>query len=175
MSLVYLAVVAALAAIQTPAEKPTKKVIEVRIVVAPLDSLKAQCAAGKFAAIDVLVDAAQGKDEPYHCPPKKKQLIIHKEAHKPDDETLVRVSYERQESVRWISDTAFIVSSITPRDPKPKEGTPQTPFGKLDLTIKPTKSIESGPITNKAAVGYQYKVVFTIGTRRIDPDVWCDP
>ncbi len=80
-----------------------------------------------------------------------------------------------QDSVRWSSDVEFSIASIAPHDDKPSDTTPKTPFANLGLPSKPSKSITSGPISSKAAVGHQYKIVLSIGTRTIDPDVWCNP
>ncbi len=68
MTLVYLTLVAAIAAIQTTGQKPLKPtVVDVRIVVAPRTSLEEQCKAGKYAPVDVLVDDDLTVNEPYHC------------------------------------------------------------------------------------------------------------
>ena len=175
MTILLLAVVAVLAASQTPKQQPSPPtVVKVRIVVDSLNSLTDQCAQKKFLPTDVLVNKDEKQNEPYHCSAAGK-LLGHKVAHGEAKETLVRLSVARQDSVEWSSTVPFSVESITPRDPKPPDGVPQNPFGRLALKGTPNKVINSGPITSKAAVGYQYKIVFRMGNRSIDPDVWCDP
>ena len=173
MPLVYLAVVAALGAIQQPLQKPKPTVVDVRIVVASRASLEEQCKAGKFAAYDILVDANPKVNEPYHCPGGR--LLEHKNAHA-DKRTLVMISYMNRDSVRWYSDTEFSITRIGLHDEKPSGDAPTNPFAPpFAIPSKPSKSINSGPITTKAAVNHQYKIDLAIGGRSIDPDVWCNP
>jgi hypothetical protein len=173
MPLVYLAVVAALAAIQQPGQKPTKpRIVDVRIVVASRASLEEQCKAGTFAAYDILVDANPRVNEPYHCPGRR--LLEHKNAHA-DKRTLVQISYMNQDSVRWYSDTEFSITRIGLHDDPPSRDAPTNPFApSFAIPSKPSKSINSGRITTKAAVNHQYKIYLAIRGRSIDPDVWCN-
>jgi hypothetical protein len=187
MTLLSLAVVASLVAMQTPApaakpqpstpatqtRAPKATVFKVRVVVAPLGSLEEQCKAGKFNGVDILVDSVETRNEPYHCPGRK--LLAHKEAHN-DPLTRVMLSYKAQDSVVWYSDThEFGIASIAPHEDKNAKIAPKNPFGKMAIpTPKPTKSIESGPII-ESAVYHRYKIHLSIGKRIIDPDVWCNP
>ena len=187
MTLLSLAVVASLVAMQTPsppakpdpsqtarqADAPKATVFKVRVVVASLGSLEEQCKAGKFNGVDVLVDSDEKQNEPYHCAGRK--LLTHKEAHN-NEGTRVILSYKAQDSVVWYSDThEFGISSIAPHEDKNAKLAPKNPFGKMAIpTPKPTKSIESGPII-ASAVSHRYKIHLSIGKRIIDPDVWCNP
>lgn len=187
MTLLSLAVVASLVAMQTPTpaakpqpskpatqpDAPKATVFKVRVVVAPLGLLEEQCKAGKFNGVDILVDSVETKNEPYHCPGRK--LLAHKEAHN-EPLTRVMLSYKAQDSVVWYSDThEFGIASIAPHEDKDSMLAPKSPFAKVAIpTPKPTKSIESGPII-ESAVNHRYKIYLSIGKRIIDPDVWCNP
>lgn len=187
MTLLALAVVASLVALQTcaPTAKPEQAqtarqsdapkatVFKVRVVVAPVGSLEEQCKAGKFNGVDILVDSDEKQNEPYHCAGRK--LLTHKEAHN-NESTRVILSYKAQDSVVWYSDThEFGISSIAPHEDKSPHLAPKNPFAKMAIpTPKPTKSIESGPII-ASAVNHRYKINLSIGKRIIDPDVWCNP
>ena len=185
MTLLSLAVVASLVAMQTPAPPagkpqpgtqpgaPKATVFKVRVAVAPLGSLEEQCKAGKFNSVDILVDSDETRNEPYHCAGRK--LLTHKEAHN-NEGTRVILSYRAQDSVVWYSDTHdFGIASIAPHEDKNAMLAPKNPFAKMAIpTLKPTKSIESGPII-ESAVNHRYKINLSIGKRIIDPDVWCNP
>ena len=141
---------------------------DVRIVVAPRVELEELCAGGKVSATDILIAKDSPQNTPFQCPDNR--LRIH-DAH--DARTLVFLSFTRQESVRWHSETPFSIKSISLHHGNNSGGrVADNPFWKLTLPTEPGTSVESGPIVPQA-INHQYKITLVIGGREIDPDVWC--
>ena len=141
---------------------------DVRIVVAPRNKLEELCEGGKVHATDILIDEDSSENAPFQCPGNRLR------AHDPHDaRTLVFLSFTRQESVRWHSETAFSIKSVGLHHGDNSGGrVADNPFWKLHLPTAPGTSVESGPIVPQA-INHQYKITLMIGEREIDPDVWC--
>jgi hypothetical protein len=165
---------AAALVVNQPAQPVKPTVWEVRIVVASVAALLEMCKAKKVNPIDILVDSVPTNNEPYHCVPGG-VLQPHKQAHA-NKETFVRPSYANGDTVRWSSDVEFSIANIAVHDENEKQAAtaPKTPFVKFAFPTAATKSVTTSPIT-KESVGHRYKIDLRIGTRTIDPDVWCNP
>jgi hypothetical protein len=174
--------------VQTPQPGTPGAVTEVKVVVAALAALQAGCSNGEFNPYDILIDVnpnmeeikKKNGEEPYHCVEKGK-LLKHGQA-EANSATLVMVDFSQKQSVRWISatkQTPFAISAIRPHLDKNEKTAPANPFTKLTPSPEMGLSFESGPLdqyfADETNPGHRYKLELKIGTRTIDPDVWCQP
>jgi hypothetical protein len=169
----------------TPQQKPQPEPVgpgkKVRIVVGSFASLDEQCKAGKFQAVDILVDEKPDQKEPYHCARAKggPQVLPHEKAHQ-DPNTILQLGHKAKESVVWYIDSgtpfriaAIKLSGTDPKNPKDLKLAPPNPFF-IDIPTQESTRIDSGPIRENAAY-YRYKITLMIGKRLVDPDIWCNP
>jgi hypothetical protein len=190
MSLAFLPLLAAIAAAQTPQPGTPGAATEVKVVVAELAALQAGCSNGDFKPYDILIDVnpnmeeikKKKAEEPYHCVEKGK-LLKHGQA-EGNSATLVMVDFSQKQSVRWVSapatkQTPFAISAIRHHLDKNEKTAPANPFTKLTPSPEMGLSFESGPLDQYFAdeknPPHRYKLELKIGTRTIDPDVWCQP
>ena len=180
MRLAYLAVVVATLvnvsgaqpAGSTSSQQPSTPgtVKKILIVVATADAHATNCKGGKYQPVDILVDADVTNDRPSHCVEGK--VLEHEKAHG-NKATILYLSFKAKESALWYSDDVFRITSIAPHNDKNAATAPKYPFER-PLPQEASKAFESGPII-AAAVDHRYKIEFTIGKRKIDPDLWCNP
>jgi hypothetical protein len=149
----------------TPGEKPGK-VVEVKIVIASLGEHLSACKAKKYTPQDILVL----KQETLTLSCIGRRLRVHD--HDEDDfpQTFVTLHFSSKDQVRWESSEPFSVEAFELEEGKYKEN----PFQSFKFPSGMAKSHVAGPIKEQA-IGSRYKLMFKLGSQKIDPDVDCKP